>query len=174
MCNAKHLLTTALNVLKMIKQEGNFSQQALTDGFSNNERPFGAACGWERVGRWLRRTLLGLAGSWVRATGVMGSGWGCGPVGASPRMGLGGRKGARCLPDVIFWPVPAVRWERAMGRGQVAAPGTPPAGPDPSSPHPLVGKWGGRIALGPAMKQGEAAPEGAEGVTVMDVTENRL
>lgn len=37
MCNAKHLLTTALNVLKMIKQEGNFSQQALTDGFSNNE-----------------------------------------------------------------------------------------------------------------------------------------
>lgn len=48
MCNAKHLLTTALNVLKMIKQEGNFSQQALTDGFSNNELTFGAAWGWER------------------------------------------------------------------------------------------------------------------------------
>lgn len=48
MCNTKHLLTTALNVLKMIKQEGNFSQQALTDGFSNNELTFGAAWGWER------------------------------------------------------------------------------------------------------------------------------
>lgn len=32
----------------MIKQEGNFSQQALTDGFSNNELTFGAAWGWER------------------------------------------------------------------------------------------------------------------------------
>lgn len=53
MCNAKHLLTTALNVLKMIKQEGNFSQQALTDGFSNNELTFGAAWGWERESRAL-------------------------------------------------------------------------------------------------------------------------
>lgn len=60
MCNAKHLLTTALNVLKMIKQEGNFSQQALTDGFSNNELTFGAAWGWERESCTGSGTALGL------------------------------------------------------------------------------------------------------------------
>lgn len=60
MCNTKHLLTTALNVLKMIKQEGNFSQRALTDGFSNNELAFGAAWGWERSWALSQMGALGL------------------------------------------------------------------------------------------------------------------
>lgn len=80
MCNAKHLLTTALNVLKMIKQEGNFSQQALTDGFSNNELTFGAAWGWERESCTAFCSSFG-AGNSERVTFVTAELW---PLRGSP------------------------------------------------------------------------------------------
>lgn len=134
MCNAKHLLTTALNVLKMIKQEGNFSQQALTDGFSNNERPFGAACRWERVGRWLLEDAFGAGRELGASHRCDGLGVGLRPHGSIPRDGVGWWR--RCPSPAQGEILAGPRWEQAMGWGWVAALGTPPAGPDPHHPIP--------------------------------------
>jgi len=154
MCNAKHLLTTALNVLKMIKQEGNFSQQALTDGFSNNELTFGAAWGWEREPGAGSDGCFGAENS-ERATFVIA---GLGGRTAAPPRGPSGMGRAR---------VGCSQWHRAMGWGDVAAPGQPVYGTAPGAPSSRPGPsgpcWGCADAEQSSDEaRGEAAPERIE------------
>lgn len=101
--------------------------------------------------------------------GCHGLGEGRRPHGSIPRDGVGW--GRKCPSPARREILDSTRWEQEMGWGWVAAPGTPPAGPDPSSPHPLARMWGGGIALGPGVKR-EAAPKGAEGVEVDLITAN--
>lgn len=113
MCNAKHLLTTALNVLKMIKQEGNFSQQALTDGFSNNELTFGAAWGWERESCTGSGSRFGAENS-GRVTFVTAELW--------PLQGDFLAWGRHACIDHLFG---YSHWDLAVGWGGVVVPGHP-------------------------------------------------
>lgn len=143
----------------MIKQEGNFSQQALTDGFSNNELTFGAAWGWERESGAGSSGRFGAENS-ERATSVAA---GLRGRTAAPLRGSSGVEQAWLKPH----------W--AMGWGDVVAPGHPirraaplvPSSP-PGQPGPSDLRWGcGDAEQSNDEAREEAAAEGAEGIKIM-------